>query len=158
MTPTIQLDARLSDFTLALLEATGWYIPNYNMSEPISWGKSRGCDFITTTCIDTDTGVPRWPEFCSDADYNGCYWGHEYKGRCGITTKGLDYSEYNYWHNFTASSDDFSNNCPYWDTFETPISCKDTTQTSSTYFDEVFGMNSRCFVNTLADESSFGSA
>jgi len=37
---------RISEFSLALLEGTGWYIPNYKYAEPYSFGQGQGCDFI----------------------------------------------------------------------------------------------------------------
>jgi len=36
--------------TFALMEDTGWYIPNYDMAQDISWGLGSGCDFATKSC------------------------------------------------------------------------------------------------------------
>mmetsp|Transcript_39949 Transcript_39949/g.35662 ORF Transcript_39949/g.35662 Transcript_39949/m.35662 type:complete len:96 (-) Transcript_39949:838-1125(-) len=45
-------DARISKFTLAFLEGTGWYIVNYSMAEPFYWGKDQGCDFYNGPCLE----------------------------------------------------------------------------------------------------------
>ena len=35
----------LSNFTLALLEDSGWYAPQYSAATPLTWGAAAGCDF-----------------------------------------------------------------------------------------------------------------
>jgi len=37
---------KLSMFTLKLLESTGWYIPDYFVAEPYTFGKFLGCNFV----------------------------------------------------------------------------------------------------------------
>jgi len=39
MTANDIVDARISEFTLALLEGTGWYEVDYDMADPFTWGK-----------------------------------------------------------------------------------------------------------------------
>lgn len=36
----------VSIFTWALLEDSGWYIPNYEFMDDIQWGKGKGCLFL----------------------------------------------------------------------------------------------------------------
>ena len=38
--------------TLALLEDSGWYIPDYDKAQPLSWGAGAGCDFATKSCME----------------------------------------------------------------------------------------------------------
>lgn len=40
--------AFVSNFTLALLDSTGWYEINYTYAEPTDWGKNEGCSFMDT--------------------------------------------------------------------------------------------------------------
>ena len=40
----------MSRITLALLEDSGWYRPNYDMAEDFL-GKNLGCDFVTQSCL-----------------------------------------------------------------------------------------------------------
>jgi len=53
---------RISEFTLAFLEGTGWYAPNYTYAEPFHFGRGQGCDFIYRTCDSNNTGG--YEEFC----------------------------------------------------------------------------------------------
>ncbi|XP_068688263.1 leishmanolysin-like peptidase [Montipora foliosa] len=39
-----------SRLTLALMEDTGWYKVNYEMAEPLLWGKNLGCLFAKNSC------------------------------------------------------------------------------------------------------------
>jgi leishmanolysin-like peptidase len=41
-----------SRITFALLEDSGWYTPNYDMAQPLKWGRSLGCDFAKKSCKD----------------------------------------------------------------------------------------------------------
>ena len=42
---------RLSNFTLAFLQDTAWYVPQYAAAEPLAWGTGAGCAFVTAaTC------------------------------------------------------------------------------------------------------------
>lgn len=50
MTGTHTQNPIISNITLALMEDTGWYIANYSMAEPMSWGKGLGCDFVMKSC------------------------------------------------------------------------------------------------------------
>jgi len=38
--------------TFALMEDTGWYVPDYGMAHEINWGKRAGCDFATKSCME----------------------------------------------------------------------------------------------------------
>jgi len=56
---------RVSELSLALLEGSGWYVPDYSYAEPYFFGKSQGCSFVTgTSCSSYD-------EFCSTSN-RGC--------------------------------------------------------------------------------------
>lgn len=39
-------DARISKITLAFMEDSGWYKPDYSMAEIPSWGLNNGCEFL----------------------------------------------------------------------------------------------------------------
>ena len=43
-------DMPLSRITLALLEDSGWYRPNYDMAENFL-GNNLGCDFVNQSCL-----------------------------------------------------------------------------------------------------------
>lgn len=50
MTGTHTHNPIISRLTLALMEDTGWYKPNYSMAATMSWGKGLGCDFSMKSC------------------------------------------------------------------------------------------------------------
>ena len=50
MTASSIKNGALSGFTLALLEDSGWYLPNYDAAEPMFWGKGQGKDFLENQC------------------------------------------------------------------------------------------------------------
>ena len=64
MTASISPESTLSKFTLALLEDSGWYGVDYNLAEPFTYGKNRGCNFPLQVC--TDPNQPR--EYCYNDD------------------------------------------------------------------------------------------
>ena len=53
---------RISEFSLGMLEATGWYKPDYSYSEPYFFGKGQGCSFIKGFC---STNNFEFGEYCS---------------------------------------------------------------------------------------------
>jgi len=59
--------------TLALLEDSGWYKPNYSIAENSPFGLGAGCDFVKEECIQ-DGQVPKWGEefFCNSPEAIGC--------------------------------------------------------------------------------------
>ncbi|KAG8200700.1 hypothetical protein JTE90_022316 [Oedothorax gibbosus] len=52
MTGTHTQNPVYSRITLALMEDTGWYVPNYAMAQELKWGRNLGCDFAFKSCKD----------------------------------------------------------------------------------------------------------
>jgi hypothetical protein len=50
MTGTHTQNPIYSRITMALMEDTGWYRPNYAMAEELKWGRGLGCDFYLQSC------------------------------------------------------------------------------------------------------------
>jgi len=64
---------RVSQFSLNLLEGSGWYVPNYDYAEPYYFGAGEGCDFIFGSCANAATQFAS--EYCSGS-VRGCTpWG-----------------------------------------------------------------------------------
>ena len=64
----------ISEFTLALLEESGWYEANYYTGGLMKFGKNKGCDFFTKDCLEVklnedqdgyDYTIPFPNEFCT---------------------------------------------------------------------------------------------
>jgi len=51
MTGTHTQNPIYSRITMALMEDTGWYMPNYEMADNLKWGKGMGCDFALESCL-----------------------------------------------------------------------------------------------------------
>jgi len=62
MTSGLIIQMQLSEFTLALLESTGWYVPDYSYADAYYWGQGEGCSFLTGKCSGTS-----FEEFCSSS-------------------------------------------------------------------------------------------
>jgi len=59
---------RISEFSLALLEGSGWYAPDYSYAEPYFYGQGQGCSFITGACSSSSS---QFEEFCT-GNSRGC--------------------------------------------------------------------------------------
>ena len=134
MTASSITEPVISEFTLALLEGSGWYKPNYNMTEPFNWGRGAGCDFLDGPCINGQ-GIPYFYEFCDAAYPIGCSFTARRKGYCAVGEEG----------------DLFANGCPYYDgILETD--CEDpTNQEYAIFSGETYGLHSRCFTGTIIE-------
>jgi len=62
MTSGLIVQMQFSEFTLALLESTGWYVPDYSYADPFHWGQGQGCSFLTGSCSSSS-----FSEFCSSS-------------------------------------------------------------------------------------------
>lgn len=83
MTSGVLHGRRLSEFTLALLEGSGWYIPDYSYAEPFYFGKDEGCNFLTKTCGTTGFNPS---EFCTGTA-RGCTPVGRGGGKCTADAK-----------------------------------------------------------------------
>lgn len=75
MTGTHTQNPVYSRLTLALLEDSGWYEPNYEVAEQLHWGKNLGCDFAKRSCGDwiskkLEKNEDPYP-FCSQIKHDG---------------------------------------------------------------------------------------
>ena len=75
MTSGLIYQQRVSEFTLSLLEGSGWYFANYNYAEPYYFGSGEGCGFLfdSASVVNSNYG-----EFCNN-QYRGC----SFEGRGG---------------------------------------------------------------------------
>jgi leishmanolysin len=62
------LGRRVTEFSLALLEGSGWYVPDYSYAEPYFYGQGQGCAFVTGTCSSSSS---QFDEFCTGTT-RGC--------------------------------------------------------------------------------------
>jgi hypothetical protein len=127
------LGRRISEFSLALLEGSGWYIPDYNYADPFFFGKGQGCGFVNGKCSSTSS---QFDEYCTGSA-RGC----APHGRAGGYCK----------------SDSISDNCRYYSP-NADYDCEnDDAADNARLADlQVFGrgVGSRCFTGDLNTRQS----
>jgi len=62
-----------------MLEATGWYVANYDYAEPFYFGQGQGCDFLTASCT---AKTLNFDDFCTETT-RGCTPQGRGGGKCG---------------------------------------------------------------------------
>lgn len=112
MTSSIDKDPRLTFFTLALLEDSGWYKANYDRSDSLTFGRNEGCAFVFQTCIDKETKKARFPEFCSDRNENLCTVDQSFCGLCIFDERRSLPREFKYFDDNSAGFDPYADGCP----------------------------------------------
>jgi len=68
MTSGVIHGRRITEFDLALLEGSGWYMPNYTYAEPFYFGQGQGCNFLKQTC---SSSTFSFEDFCTGSS-RGC--------------------------------------------------------------------------------------
>ena len=146
-------DARLSQFTLALLEGTGWYDVNFSMADTFTWGINQGCSFINGPCMNNvSSGYgAAYAEYCAPFNSYGCSWDATALGPCSYTLGIPQYSQWDYYNNGSMSIDPYSDNCPYYQSVKTCESPNDYQYTS--LFDAYYGPGSKCFSGNFVKSS-----
>jgi len=81
MTSGLIAQMQISEFTLALLESTGWYVADYSYADPFYWGKGQGCSFLTGSC-----SASSYDEFCSGSA-RSCVQTGQGGGSCSTDTR-----------------------------------------------------------------------
>jgi len=83
MTSGVIHGRRISEFSLTVLEASGWYQPNYTYAEPYYFGKGQGCNFLYQNCSSKSFS---FEEFCTGTD-RGCTAAGRGGGICAPDTR-----------------------------------------------------------------------
>jgi len=139
MTSGVINSYRVSSFSFMVLEASGWYIPDYSFAEPFYFGQGEGCGFINQAC---STAINNFDEFCSVAS-RGCTQAGRGGGSC--------------------SSDSRSDGCYYMYPM-VDYDCDSAGASANARFPNVEtygrGLGSKCFTGTLttatkASQTSF---
>jgi len=156
MTANDIADARISEFSLALLEGTGWYEVDYDMGDPFVWGKDQGCDFYFGPCL--VAGDPPTNNFdghfCTDIETYACTFTGTHQGYCGTNEAFADDSitdAIDYFQNGNVVSGPYIDNCPI--VFGFPdTQCANPDDVIYGYLGEdyeTFATGAKCFSGTL---------
>jgi len=70
MTSGVIQGLRLSEFSLAVMEGSGWYLPDYSYADQFLVGQGAGCGFLYTSCSSKD--IYNYNDFCETSGQRGC--------------------------------------------------------------------------------------
>lgn len=122
------------------------------MAEPVTWGKNKGCSFLTSKCVESKE--PLFSDmFCMPLEGYGCTFDNSGYGICGTNVNSEDSdlpSSYNYYGGDRVILDMFADNCPY--NF-LQARCQDSTTSPGFLDKEYFGSGSSCFTGSLVNPS-----
>ena len=107
----------ISEFTLALLEDSGYYKANYYTGGLMQYGKNKGCLFLNSKCVNNGTVNPRFKNEFFDNIYNSyydpsCSSGRQSRAYHGIYIYNSIPEEYQYYSNKTYGGRSSSDYCP----------------------------------------------
>ena len=123
-------ESYISTVSLAALEDSGWYTVDYTMGSAPFYGRGKGDEYFASTCTEVETTDGE--EWCTAPGTTCTY----------LRLKSAYCFDQNYYDNFFISDHcaipvEYMGNCRYSDS-------------SSNTNEEVFGLNSRCFMSSLS--------
>lgn len=162
MTASYTPEMRVTEFSLALLEGSGWYQVDYSLAQSLTWGKNKGCEFLNEPCIIVamGTGKSSFEEYCLPLQTGGCSWTRRGIAYCGTILNNFDNSlprSMNYWGSFLVVDDAFSDNCPRMMMYPTG-DCEDISYLAGSLLPttEYYGQGGKCFEGTLFPDVPLG--
>eukprot|EP01083_Nonionella_stella_P138162 420446_1 len=151
---------RVSVFTLALMEDSGWYQVDYDFAEPYVWGKDAGCAFLTGECVTSSQS--NYPQFwCESEADDGCSADYAGVGDCLVFDRGTIPDKFR-WYSDVLGGPKFMDYCGFIEPTESSTHADfehicwdergnqyDTRGMSS----DTYGLDSRC-VDTVSDSGT----
>jgi len=153
MASTSSHHAVYSALTLALLEDSGWYRANYSVAQPLLWGRSEGCAFASSACVDAATQTPIDAEhFCTTSMQAGCTADLRARGYCNLNAYGAALpAAYQYFADAThGSSLAVGDYCPFYQGWSNGDCTEAANAPASNFRAETYGDGARCFSSTLS--------
>lgn len=160
MTGIYTQNSAFSRLTLALMEDTGWYKVNYDMAQPLRWGKNLGCIFAKNSCKAwMDTHGKNLDPFCNETrKESGCSEDRTAVAMCNLKefNQALP-QQYQYFKSAKVGGGvELADFCPYYQGFTWTKGQVDKRQSGCTsernskqqkenYALEKYGQSSRCF-------------
>lgn len=80
-----------SELDLALLEDTGWYVPNYEHGEPLLFNEGAGCQVPVASCTELIAEAPQ--TYCDTDFVQGALFDGRARGFCGTATSGFTFTD-----------------------------------------------------------------
>eukprot|EP00731_Ephydatia_muelleri_P023569 Em0015g1152a len=166
MTGILTFNPLFSNLTLAVLQDTGWYQVNYSMAQPLVWGKSAGCPFVSSSCLgyinsrqaSSSCIDPFCTHYSSSIDQLGCTVDRSAVSACNLhtltVTPAPDYQYFSGMGANVAGNIEIADFCPFQEIFtysgssSRGTACANTTNNplgnSINYLGETYGPGSAC--------------
>ncbi len=144
------IDGFSNEFTLALLQDSGWYTINTQQVIPAVWGKGLGCNFLGVRCENWNTGNTGY--FCTDSSLRLCTFNYRGKGSCQIQTytSNLGYYEHIPGKPTVGGRDSLIDYCPIV-LRSTNCQLESSAPSSAAIWGETYSTNSGCFDSNVID-------
>lgn len=144
-----------SNMTLAFLEDTGHYKSDYSKAAPMTWGKSKGCDFVLLSC--NSTQVRNLGEWCwqQNSALQFCNQDFLAGGFCDIASysSALPANE-EYFNNLNLGGGTaLADYCPYVTMYSNRVCIDPSGADSQNIYGSTYGNSSRCFDSNLVKTS-----
>jgi hypothetical protein len=133
MTGYSGVNESISNFSLKLLEDSGWYEVNYDMAEPFFWAKGSGCKILKGDCGLKGVG-------CTKMGEGGCHYNYNVQSSCVSSVLNKCFYMSNY-------SSQITHDCRYSENRDKENGGL------STIFGESYGLGSRCFEGNINIEN-----
>jgi len=143
----------VSQFTLALLEDSGWYKANWTNGVQLLWGKKTGCSMFTSRCEDWNfQNLDGY--FCKVANEPTCTYNYRGKGYCAISTYNARLQYYEHLSDPTqGGTDNQMDYCPFAYRYSNGQCTNANQPASDRYPFEYWGGNSGCFDSNVVTPS-----
>lgn len=119
MNPSVENNLVISDFTIELLKATGWYTISSGASQVYSWGKNEGCSLFSW--------CPTAKGYCTTAQYKKSFCSPDYRSKSECTDGSF-----------------FTDKCPTLKATQNICDFKISSDQVSKEDREIYGPGSRC--------------
>lgn len=158
MSPDANHYPRVSTMTLALLEDSGWYKPDYTLAGAFTYGRGKGCGFLEQSCV--QNGTTPFPDYFCTAPgescktwsrIRGCSHDRLAKAVCGncIHDEPLP-AEYQHFRNpRMGGRQQYMGYCPYWEPYSF---CREGPASGPNYYGETWGAQSRCLMSDAIED------
>jgi len=150
MTGSASSSPVLSNVTLALLEDSGWYFPNYEFGERLVWGENRGCKFVQQNC---ENGWPKSEAdgyFCEEKDKQGCTYDRTARGLCSIKQYSNLPKQYQHLSDpALGGTVVLADYCPFVRAYSNGL-CTDTSISKTYIYGDEPGERSKCYLSKVS--------
>ena len=118
MSYSYDVEEVISEFTLAVLEDTGYYKANYYTGGLMQFGKNKGCDFLNLKCVNDGKVNPKFKneffDYTENYNYNpaGCSSGRQSRAYHFIYNFGNIIPQFQYYNNKNYGGRASADYCP----------------------------------------------